>query len=338
MGTADPLIGFMQDSLRRLPSYEKPACLLGVHLIAFTPRGIDWSKEEVKGLFFNGKTWKEKTERMPDAIYNRCYADRTKVIQDLKQLLGEKKIFNSRTKLDKWVTHQCLLEKGFQRSLPPTYLLSDVDILTVLKKHRSCLIKPRFGSLGYGVGVLTLDEDGFFHYFPEKTKKTAMGQQPELHSFLRRKMNGDQVLVQPFMPFSTGREVFDFRVLVQKQSPTSWQVTGMLTRVAFQGYFIANACKEVLSVPRFLQTRGYRTSLEGEISALCLRIARALDGPLGFMGEIGVDVGVTLKGEIFCIEVNGKPMKSMFKDVDTKILKESFLVPLRFALQLAKGS
>lgn len=108
--------------------------------------------------------------------------------------------------------------------------------------------------------------------------------------------------------------IYDFRALVQKDVEGTWQVTGVVARVAPEdGVITSPRSGGLISPPLPVLTHSFGEDAAKEILAnlyaVSLRLAAAMEEGFGPCLELGLDLGVTKDGRVRLIEVNGRPLK-----------------------------
>lgn len=328
------LIGLLLDKRQRIPYYATLSRKYGFRMMVFGAEDIQWETGKVQGLLLTRGQWYERTLRLPDAVYNRCYPENTPVIQRLE--VHGRQIFNSTTLFDKWDVYEILQDSEILRPfLPATYKLVFDDLLDLLEQG-TWVIKPRKGQSGRGVYRLELQGDFVFvtgdlnFPLPIPTKAAAAS--------AAVLTNSEPYIVQAYVPGFTSKEgLFDVRLVVQKDKRTKWAITGEISRVAATSGFITNQYKALIHPREILRTLGDRAAAVYEdMRRAALLSAEVLDGPLGHLGELCADFIVDEDGQLWLIEVNGKPDKSLFFEFDDEdMLERVYLTPLMYARTLA---
>jgi len=174
-------------------------------------------------------------------------------------------------------------------------------------------LKPRFGALGEGVRLM--DQD----------------------SILPRK--GDWILQKAVLP-PEGFAGICLRVLVQKETDSGWVIAGMALRMS-KSDPVVNAARGALVMP---PEEVLKKALIDEAGQLSIKVAQVLsrEPDAGTAGELGVDLVVSSVGELFVIEVNGKPLGRLenLARIDSKRFLAMHLAactrPLRWTAFIAK--
>lgn len=230
----------------------------------------------------------------------------------------------------KWTKHRLLLqEERLKKYLPETKLYSEETLQEFLQKDGEAMIKPSKGSLGRRIYKITkIDEDKYeIHGGKEKVIVTGF---KEAYNKILSQVSKKKNIIQKVIPLAKkDGQPFDVRVMVQKRKNTSdWQITGMAAKVASRGFFITNAAREVLPLemaikrstikPLFMRTK----RILYELKYMSLLVAKALEEHYPDCTELGIDVGIDDDGKLWFIEVNVRPMISIFKILQDKSMYE----------------
>jgi YheC/D like ATP-grasp len=136
-----------------------------------------------------------------------------------------------------------------------------------------------------------------------------------------RKLTGSApYIIQTEVPFQPmGDRIFDIRLLVQKNRMGEWMVTNAVSRIAYQGCFNTSVAeKVVLSEELLLQLYDAKQvqKMMGLIREISLQAAESMESCGKFhLGEISVDFALDHGGQIWIIEVNGKPQKDLYAGI-----------------------
>lgn len=331
-------IGLLSPFFVPIPAYERPAAELGVKLAVVTPSRIDWQREEVEGLVWDGSSWQQQILPIPKAFYNRFYGPKPKVVNRLELLLGKNKVFNHVTRFDKLEVHNALSATELQEYLPETAAYRPERLLEVLDSRGQVILKPRRGRLGVGIYLIRKKGKRFQIHLGTKSPIMSFSSQQELAAWLEDAFDGGW-LIQEFIPLAKvdGRP-FDVRILVQKDGSGAWQPSGGLSRSAFRHSYITNVNHALRPADQVLDRAFPGQKLLPQLEAISLQAAEFLEEAAGSLGEISVDFGLESSGTIWIIELNAKPMKSLFRSIGGEsLLKTVYKRPLEYALHLSKG-
>lgn len=329
-------VGLLAPFFAPITGYEEVARDLRVNLVVVTPKKIHWVTRQVEGLVWNGRSWASQLVSLPKAMYNRFYSSKPQVIYPLERLLGQNQIFNHITQFDKIELHDILVNSELSPFIPPSEPYNPQIVATYLKKYDALIVKPRRGHLGYKVLLVRCDSQGFHLHQGSKSPISSYSSPEELLVKLNELVSSDYLL-QQFIPFATleGR-IFDLRALVQKDERGLWTVTGLISRVALSYSYITNISQAIIPGETALKQAFPHTDLVTTIKEISKKGAQIAEQSLGSLGEISVDFALDNQGKIWIIELNGKPMKAIFKELgDLELLKRVYQMPLAYARYLA---
>jgi len=332
-------IGLLTPFFQPITAYERAAASLGVELAVVTPARIDWQAEQVEALVWSGADWQTKTVDLPRAFYNRFYGPKPKVVNRLELLVGKDKVFNHITHFDKLDVHRALLQSQLQRHLPAADAGGPKQALQFLETWKQIIVKPRRGRLGLDIFLIRQKGKRIFLHHGTKSPVTSFPSAADLSVWLEENA-GEDFLVQQFVPLAEvdGR-IFDVRILVQKDQTGTWQASGALSRLALSYSYVTNVSHAILPAAKVLKEAFPGRSLLPKLEAISLTAASLTEQALGSLGEISVDFGLDGHGNIWIMELNGKPMKSLFLVLgNARLVKTVYQRPLSYALHLHSPS
>ncbi|MCA0755766.1 YheC/YheD family protein [Paenibacillus sp. N4] len=344
-----PLIGIMvsneKDLKPILQTYERYKGRLSVRLFSFTPQNIHWKKRTIRGLCLENKMWRYRIFHFPDAVYNRCYQKGTQIIQRLETYLGPNKCFNRVTQIDKWKIYQELRNSDLEQYVPETSVYHPDRFRELLQEEKPFILKPCYGFHGKKVYMVEKTEHHLFKIYedtftPLYASYNANGFFQEIAQLVANK----KFVIQRMINFArVDDSVVDFRILVQKEATGCWKVTKGVSRVAPYNFYITNRSENIHDIDEVLEALSRpssdKKSLYQKISLLSIRIAQLLDERIGLLGEIGLDLAIDEDGEIWIIEVNGKPQKSIYWKLNRGLrggIDAVFKFPLEYAYYLSQ--
>ncbi|NMA60419.1 MAG: YheC/YheD family protein [Firmicutes bacterium] len=329
-------VGLLAPFFAPITGYEEVARDLRVNLVVVTPKKIHWMTRKVEGLVWNGRSWDSQLVSLPKAMYNRFYSSKPQVICSLEKILGQKQIFNHITRFDKVKLHDILVNSELSPFIPPSEPYNPQKVPRYLEKYDALIVKPRRGHLGYKVLLVRRDDHGYHLHQGSKFPTSSYSSLEELLVKLNELVSSDYLL-QKFIPFATleGR-IFDLRSLVQKDERGFWTVTGLISRVALSYSYITNISQAIIPGETALKQAFPHADLAKTVKEISIKGAQIAEQSLGSLGEISIDFALDKQGKIWIIELNGKPMKAIFKELgDLDVLKRVYQAPLAYARYLA---
>ncbi|HZG14357.1 MAG TPA: YheC/YheD family protein [Candidatus Bathyarchaeia archaeon] len=311
----------------------------GVFYFIFSPEDVDWEQKQVRGWFLRrtkqGRyAWKKLLTALPDVIYDRIPsrgAEKRENVRQFKvQLANYENIpmFNQGF-FNKWGVHQLLYPNAdVNEHIPETHHAPTIRTLrNMLSKYRMLYLKPKDGSLGYGIVKITQvpghSYEVSYHVGGTNVKRrfrklTTLYQ----HIFRTRKVSA--YLVQQGINLATYQSrPFDFRVHLHKNQQNEWVVSCMAAKVAGTGSVTTHVRTGGTVIPgeELLQNLYGRQKIliQTRISEAAIRLASAIEEAKGiYLGELGLDMGIDVHGHVWMFEANSKPGRSIFKHARLK--------------------
>ncbi|MCZ8513440.1 YheC/YheD family protein [Paenibacillus filicis] len=339
----------------------------GLTVFVFTPPAIDWTRLQVSGYTFDpsGEEWILRTFPLPAVVYDRCFFTTRRQYADYRHALKRLKEHGSvrllshglRGKLEV----QRLLERDsrFAALLPHTEALRSMRTLALWLEHRrEAVLKPQGGSQGRGVLLVqrgagpggasapapgTVNAAGAAFTVRGRDARNrrverAFADAGALLRWLRRFVAQRPYLLQQYLLLQSREgDAYDVRALVQKDGAGRWQLTGMAVRRGQGGSLTSNVHGGGTAEPaadflarEFGQAKA--AELLRELMRLSELLPEALESNHGRLAELGIDFGVDTGGNIWILEVNSKPGRSIFTYLrDVKAQRASVDNPVRYA-------
>ncbi|MEO3944816.1 YheC/YheD family protein [Gorillibacterium sp. CAU 1737] len=313
------LVNRRWERLPVLKLYRRYQANRGIRLVCFAACDIDWGRKRVRGLHYQMNKWQIGFFPFPTVIYNRYYTSSTEVMDRLGQVIGSTKCFNQANQFDKLQAYQHT-NPMLHAHLPETLAYQAEALEPMLVLHKRIYLKPARGSQGRGVYRIEAMESGDYHlsnhYVLPFIITRSIG---ELQSEVARVTGALPYLIQKGIDTQQlNNRTFDIRVLVQKNSSGQWSYSNAISRIAYEGCFNTSICERVETTEQVLNQLYspdvvfLKMSL---ISWLGVRTAELTESELGVhLGEISVDMTLDQEGNVWIIEVNGMPQKSLYSD------------------------
>lgn len=155
-------------------------------------------------------------------------------------------------------------------------------------------------------------------------------------------MQDKELVIQQWIELaSEENRYFDIRVLLQKVAMNRWDCTALCLRQALPGHGSTSTSQggEVKQVsPLLIELWPLRyLKILADIKELAFNAAQKLENKYGPLGELGIDVGVDVNGEVWLFEVNGKPGKvTVRKMKQDDLIQNAYQRPLLYAEMLLK--
>ncbi len=290
--------------------------------------------------------WRQVKCRLPDVIYENVFVHLVMhgYVRPLRALARARGIplFNPlmpcKATLSEWV--RAHPETGLR--VPVTTRVVDVATIDrMLDRFGVVYVKPVGGYGGRGVlrvrgdqGSVWVDCDRCFERgaFRRRLARAEFGR------FMRRLLAQTSYIVQEQIPLLhvDGGKV-DFRTVVMRDRNGAWKLIGIVPKVAAKGGVVTNlvAGGHKMRLAQLRQTLGATgVSLPvGDLERSSLLTAQALTRTYPTLGVIGYDLGVDAKGNIWYIELNPKPSRSL---LNGEMSRASARLSAEFALYLAR--
>jgi len=317
----------------------------GISMFIFHWDGVSWLKRSIKGytyIFGVEKTghWVRKTFAFPDVVYNRIRSRKIENLSAVKQLLNkfdhdpDIHLFNSRF-LDKWEVYEALANNPLTSGMvPPTRLLSSVDLEGFLDTHSEVFIKPRNNNAGRGIIKVVRKSSNIYFCHAESassqwhTCSSFSDLYKQLRSVIQKPGN---YMVQTGIDLAKldGR-VFDTRAQVQKNGNGQWVFTGITVRVATRNRFVTydkyslnksvSFTKAIAKVTRGAEAT--KASINTQLQDLFNLVPRVLEKDLDLsLAVLSIDIGIDSHGKVWIIEVSSKSDSFTEKYIKAKHLR-----------------
>lgn len=264
----------------------------------------------------------------PRVIHNRAIYRSKRHDRRLASWVRDgRQLFNRWNRYDKLDIHRLLWAKRSLRPhLPATRLATPAGITRMMKRFDSLIIKPNNSSIGRGVMRMDRTKSGWKLTYPASLTplrqkwRTVEWKGTRLPAILRKRIRRAAYIVQQRLPLATYQgNPFDLRVSVQRTADGSWDVTGILAKVASKQTFVTNVAQggTAYPLPVILQ-EGYAglppEEILQRISRFSLLVASHLSKRLPHMADLGLDIGMTAEGYPMFIECNGKDQRYGFRE------------------------
>ncbi|WP_419878613.1 YheC/YheD family protein [Brevibacillus centrosporus] len=332
-------IGFLVPTLKRAAILRKYANYQSHSpLFAFSSKSINWKSRRITGLEYVNGRWNRRSFPFPKVIYNCCYGDKRALLKRFEKTIGPQKCFNALSRFSKWAIYQILADSPFQSYLPKSHTYDSNQLITFLEEYRTAFLKPHYGSKGQGILRVECNLTGTYTLAEQTWDPSFVTSDPSaLITLLENKMGTKKYLIQKEIRMKkiNDRSV-DFRVMVQKNGQGNWAITGELVRFANRQSYLSNLFTRSDSLQNVLaglyqQWPQKAATLIHEIHKVCLGVAERLDQHYGHIAELGIDITIDHIDQIWLIEVNSRPSKMIFKDLDQSSLELLYQTTIDYA-------
>jgi hypothetical protein len=282
-----------------------------------------------KGCYFKEDRWITKSLPIPDVVYNRVHSRKLEYTNSFKQFRGQLEkmgipFFNDRF-FSKWeVYEQLIKEYSLHHYIPETKLFSKESLMEFAEIYGTVFIKPIHGSQGKNIiklEKLNSSEFLFQTSFPAESNTAEKKiHKDDLFQQIKPLLGNRIYIIQQGIPLMSYQDCpIDFRALCHKGIHNEWQVTSLVARVSSEQEFVSNISRGgktlkpqkalllIMSRPQALTTMNLMKELSIKTADTISKHSK------GIIGELGIDIGVDMEGNLRIIEVNFKPSKN-FED------------------------
>ncbi|MEC0227084.1 YheC/YheD family protein [Paenibacillus alba] len=233
----------------------------------------------------------------------------------------------------KWVkTKILLLNKELRKFVPETKIYNQTNLQQMLNKHKMVYVKPINGS--FGQGVIRVEKNDKKYRFQAGKIARSFGSFLGLYTSLNKaKLNRSYLVQQGIDLLTYQKNIFDTRIMVQKNPRKTWEATGYIGRVAHPKKIVTNFHNSGKPLPLELLLNSYlKNPLKKEyiknLQHLGHQIAKHYQKTYPRFKEIGVDIGIDKQLKPWVLEVNTAPDPFIFNQLKDK---KMFFKVLRYA-------
>jgi len=291
-------------------------------LYVFGPKDIHPAAKTVTGFAYDEAkgTWEKREFPYPDAVMDRMYPNDLQAHRELEKVIGNNRIFNKKTMINKLEFYTLLNNNPFlQRFLPVTKpFLQASDLVNFLDKYPQVFLKPVDGMKGRGIINIVAENDGLLCRYMDGKKPTS---EKIRHSGLIGNVlahaggHGKQYILQAAVNRMKCQDrPFNFRVMTIKDDSGNWSVPAIFARVTASNGFLTNnsAGGEFILLKDLFAHIGTQipykmNSLLSFLIVISLSTAIVLDNEFGPLGKLGLDFVLDNSGKPWLLEANGNP-------------------------------
>jgi hypothetical protein len=296
----------------------------------FSVHDVNWDKKIVKGITYIpllGK-WEYCWFPMPDVIYDQGIFLRKELKPLAKQIRKQfrsdpnMQLINSVNGLGKWKLYEKLSKyPKVGKYFPQTIVYSSFnDVLLMLEKYGFIFLKSFHGSKSKEVLSIEQDKDIYIlNFYDEDIKEVLIKDIQGLEEFVCDFIDGKEFIIQQgirLLKFH-GRKM-DLRILLQKNEQGLWKSTYNASRIArgnatITSYSAGGNLAIYEEIYPYLSSKSLNISIPDSDSLVktTIKIATYIEKEFGPFGEIGMDMAIDIYGDIWIIEGNAKPGKSI---------------------------
>lgn len=320
---------------------------MGAICFAFSLHDINYSQAQIRGYTYENNVWEKRLYPLPDVILPRSNNEINRHAFRRKLMQMGVHFFNP-PGIGKWGTYKAMLKNPrLIEYLPITRLLNNFSELEgMLNKYPRVYVKPVTGSQGKNIVRISSNKRTGIYEYQYQVKQRRINEKAnslnELEHRLRLSLGKKRYLVQQQINLLRLKgSIMDLRVMTQKNRTGKWLVTGKVFRIGTFGSITSNisgggSVGDIQSMLKLFFNHKRVKEIINEVEFLALETARTLEGRLGPIGELGIDIGVDQAGRVWLIEANLKPARRVFTligDNETRLL--SVRRPIEYCIYLA---
>lgn len=316
---------------------------LNVCVFSHNDLNEDFSKINRASFLINDK-WVDMETKLPAVIYNRSKVTPLSFLTKLEnagvKLFTEVNVIKLAN--DKLKSQKFLVSKGIKMPIADIY--SSNNLLKMLNYNESCILKPIFGSQGAGIIYIKYNAPGYTLKYEDKEISISDNElENKVNDIILKyyKLDPAKYLIQQYINLQKYNDsVFDIRVLMQKDGDNNIKRTGMGVRIGGANRITANlhtgGNKLELSV---LLKELFNEDLDGPISNTIRntseKICKEIEKEIGSLGELALDYLIGETGNIYLIEINARPGRTLF-EIMPEIHEKSIERPILYMKYLVK--
>ncbi|RFU64370.1 YheC/YheD family protein [Bacillus sp. V59.32b] len=347
-------LGIMASRLRSEETYFTEIALAAdkenVAIYIFCPDKVNTQSETITGEAYDYKNnkWTASQFPIPDFIYDRSFHGLVRQSEKVRykiNWLQNHSMFLGFGLPGKSEVHQFLSKiASLSRFHPPLKKVYETaDIWKELNDHGKIMLKPEFGSRGIGIYLLSIKDGGWVVRMTKKEEGYArfFDNKTILNRWLTYLLEECPYVSQPYLElFNNEDEPFDIRILLQKDSENNWIERGRGVRVGRKHCITANLSAGARAFPFEKLLQAFPADLQPQISKSIQDIVnllpRELETRFNRLFEIGVDLGIDKKGNVWLLDINSKPGRKIIELLHPEKMPELHKAPILYVRCLAE--
>lgn len=325
-----------------------------IQVFIFDPLYINWKTRTVSGWTIESlNRFVKVIQPVPELIYDRIfYRNRQHFLRyqpHVTRLMNDPKIrFLGRPLKGKYQTYQLLKDcPSIKSYLPETVRYDSKETLQqMLHRYQTICMKPNGGS--HGRGVIKISHQAGHYFVTGRNQQNThftmhIPSERQFDHWLKQFVQQTRYIIQPYFDLITPSGFpFDVRILVQKNENFAWTTTGFAVRVGQSQTITSNLHGGGKAIPfqPFIK-KHYPNRIEKiqtGIQAITSSIPAWIEQNHGPLVELGIDIGIDRKANIWLLEVNSKPGRSVFLQMGKLSIHQlAVQLPIRYAQALLQG-
>jgi hypothetical protein len=219
------------------------------------------------------------------------------------------------------VSKSLLTNQELSDNVPETRLYSKSMLKTMLDRYQMVYVKPNMGTGGKGVIRVEDLGRGSYKYQLQTTTRTFNSFDSMANSISMKTKSCTYVIQRGIHLLRYNNQLFDLRVMVQKNPGGKWETTGVIGRLGHPKKIVTNVCKGGSSRQIEVLLKNYVGNInkyKKQLNSLGYRAAHQLNKTFPRIKEIGLDVGIDSNLHPWILEANPRPAIYGFKTLKDK--------------------
>ncbi|WP_170109560.1 YheC/YheD family protein [Melghirimyces profundicolus] len=337
-----------QNATFRTSEMLKASSEAGTVIYHFSVRDLKLKDKTVKGTVFNPLTqkWKKRIFPLPDVLYDRssgrAYRKYKRHVWARKKM-DEMNIakMNAVHYFDKWELFRQLGQyRNVSKYLPETRVYQPSRLKNMLLRNPVIYLKATIG--GMGTRIMRIEKEGGGYRYSVYRRKLESNRLSSVQR-VNRRVNSffgpDRIIMQQGIQLvKANNGNVDMRATVQRNGKGELEINSIAVRMGKEGSPITSSRtgSNIVRLDEFMKASGYSNELKERIHKFLIRVYRRIEDVYGPFGEMGIDFGLDVSGNIRFIESNSKPAKdSLYKAFDRKTIDLAFRNPMEYAKYLS---
>ncbi|MGN9866195.1 YheC/YheD family endospore coat-associated protein [Bacillus swezeyi] len=303
----------------KLLTMDLPA---GGYCYLFGAHQIQWEEGTVQGLIFKENGWEDITVPLPNVVYDRLpnrQAEDSAELQETKaRLMNEYRIpwFNPGF-FNKWDIYQSMQQDERTKDLLPysVFQPSAEKLEEMVSRYAAVYVKPANGSLGNGIFQLSASEENSLQAKHAKGGKPYPSADAFLNDLQKRHKETPYIAQEGIERIKVGDHPADFRVHTNKNGKGKWTVTAIAAKIAEKDGITTHLSSggAVKTLAEIYDDPMERLIILQKLTKTAVLISQVLDEKTdGFIGEMGLDLGMDHSGKVWMFEANSRPGRGIF--------------------------
>lgn len=281
-----------------------------------------------KNLGIGQENWTRTTVPIPDVVYERVSVKLA--VQGIAKQVRQKCMahgipaFNPGLPLKDAAAQLMQRNHTINQFVPETKPAKQPDdVFEMLGRHAAVYLKPISGFGGTGVTRIRSSGDGLFLVEADRLgelprRMSRKMTQHQLKAWIQRKIKGRHIVQQGLNLIHINGGQADFRVMLQRDESGEWQLIGITPKVAAKAGVVTNPAaggskRTVDWLLNIAAKQGQSVPLD-KLQSAALQIASFWSTQLRTLGILGLDMGIDQHGNIWLIEANARPARSLLSN------------------------